>query len=309
MFFVTYVRFVWKHLPVFMIVLIGVSVLNTSLHQIDPPLMDSALLSAVPFITALILLWFAVRKGPVKMKFLLWALMVTLFYCLPLLPQSRPPLDLELQQRIYEISALAQFAVIFIHASRWLDRRGLFWIFGLTFLFGCVLENGGIIMGFFKEGDYLVYIPGIPAPLATMVGWTNVFYISFYALDNILPKMNPIVRGFMCALIGLSLDVAFDPVATKMGWWVWAESLDRRLFTVPLLNFVAWFWAIFPYAAVYYWIRGKETIGEEKKLRWFVGMIPVILIAELAGVLGSLVALGDSRGLEIFRLFFSAWLL
>ncbi|MBN1637198.1 MAG: carotenoid biosynthesis protein [Deltaproteobacteria bacterium] len=301
MFFVTYVRFIWTHLPVFLIMLIGISVLNTSLHQIDPPRMDSALLSAVPFITALILLWFAVRKSPVKINFPLWVLMVTLLYCLPLLPQSRPPLDLELQQHIYEVSTLAQFVIVFIHASRWLDRRGLFWIFGLTFFFGCILENGGIIMGFFQEGDFLVYVPGIPAPLATMVGWTNVFYISFYALDNILPRMNPLARGFMCALIGLSLDVAFDPVATKMGWWVWAESLDRRLFGVPLLNFVAWFWAIFPYAAVYYWVRGKETIGEGKKLRWFAGMIPVILMVELAGVLVSLVIVSDCESLEIFK--------
>ncbi len=292
----------------FFIWLIGLSVLNNALHHVSPPVESVKALSFFPLACSLILLWYACRKeyGGERMlrSFFPWAAGMTILYLTPFMHGLSLPLDMQTQRSIYEFSALAQFGLLLVHARTWFKPWDWVWIFGVTLFFGMILENGGIILGVFSEPGYLLYLPGLPAPLATALGWVNVLYCAFFAVERILPNMSPYGRGLVCALIGLSLDVVFDPVATRLGWWVWAPSLEVKIWEVPIINFIAWFWALFPYVTVYYWVRGMENYGEGRKVIYLVGGFPVILLGEFLGVITNLALAGDWAGLLVIHRFF-----
>ncbi len=303
-------KFVWQNLPVFFIWFIGLSVLNNSLHHIYPPVENAGILSIFPLACSLVLLWFACRKyygdrNALKV-FSSWSVGLTALYLTPFLHGLSLPLEEDTQKLIYEFSALAQFVLLVVHARGWFTREDWIWVFGVTLAFGMILENGGIVLGFFSEPGYLLYLPGIPAPLATALGWANVLYCAFFAVERLLPEMGPLWRGLVCAVIGLSLDIPFDPVATRLGWWVWDPSLSVMIWKVPVVNFIAWFWALFPYAAFYYRVRGMEKYREGRKVGYFVGSFPLILAGEFLGVVLSLTLIGDRAGLIVIRKFFSS---
>lgn len=303
-------KFFWKNLPVFFIWFVGLSVLNNALHHVSPPLESVKALSVAPLAVSLVLLWFACtreRGGKrVWSLFAPWALGMTALYLAPVMHGLSMPLEGETQRLLYELSAFAQFAVLLVHGRTWLARWDWFWIFGVTLLFGMILENGGIILGFFSEPGYLFYLPGLPAPLATMLGWVNVLYCAFFAVEKLLPPMPVLAKGLVCAAVGLSMDLPFDPVATKLGWWVWDPALRVKVWGVPAINYIAWFWALFPYGAAYYWARQWNSWEEGKKVGLFLGSFPLILVVELLGVMVCLSLSGDREGLFIFQRFFSS---
>jgi len=297
-------RFVWKNLPVFLIWLIGLSVLNNALHHISPPMDEIVWLALFPLAASLVLVWFALKResGRFGMKrYIVWAGIMTVLYFTPLMHQVSLPIDQDGQRTLYEMSAFVQFVLIVLHARTWLKEWDWAWVFGITLFFGFILENGGIIMGFFSEPEYRLYLPGLPSPVATAIGWVNVLYCAFFAVERVLPVLHPVARGLICAVLGLSLDIPFDPVATRLSWWVWNPGLDAGIWGVPMINFIAWFWAIFPYAACYYWFRGRLDMEEGRKIGWFIGAIPIILLVGLMGVTGCLVLIGDAKALSIFK--------
>lgn len=300
-------RFIWKNLPVFLIWLIGLSVLNNALHHIVPPMDEILWLTIFPLTASLILLFLAMVKDHGVMKrYLVWALIMITLYFIPLLHSISMPIELDKQRTLYEMSAFVQFSLIVLHARTWLKKWDWAWVFGITLIFGFILENGGIIIGFFSEPEYRLYLPGLSSPVATAIGWVNVLYCAFFAVEKLLPKLHPITRGLVCALIGLCLDIPFDPIATRLSWWVWNPGLDASIWGVPMINFIVWFWAIFPYAACYYWFRARRDMGEGKKIGWFIGVIPLILLVEMIGVTGCLALIGDTDALSIFKSYFTS---
>ena len=64
-----------------------------------------------------------------------------------------------------------------------------------------------------------------------------------------------------------------------------------------MINYIAWFWAIFPYAACCYWFRKRLEMRERKKVGFFIGLILLILL----GVTGCLAVIGDAEALKIFK--------
>ena len=299
--------FIWRNIPIFIIYLTGLSILDTALHEVVPPLKFVPWLCLVPLFTSLILLAFAVRNlrnGFRLRRYLLWSSAMACVYAITLFPRTGTPLSTDTHRLIYEASAIVEFIIIALHARTWLKGWGWVWVFGVTLCFGMILENGGIVMGFFREDGYLLYLPGLGAPVATMIGWVNILYCGFFSVEKLLPKMRPLLRGFVCSCIALSVDIPFDPVATRLSWWVWNDALTMSIWGVPVINFVAWFWALFPYAWCYYWMRLNEGMTEGRKIALFSAIIPVILVAELGGVIVSLSALGDHGALEIVRQFF-----
>jgi len=303
-------RFVWRNLPVFFIWLVGLSMLNNSLHHISPPIQSVRMLSLFPLGVTVGLLWYACRNeygsdGMIR-PFFAWAFGVTAVYFTPFMHGLVLPLDMKTQRLIYEFSALSQFAILLVHSRTWFVRWDWVWVFGVTLLFGFALENGGIFLGVFSEPGYLFYLPWLPAPLATALGWASVLYCAFFAVEKLLPSMPSVKRGLVCALIGLSLDLTVDPVATRLGWWVWETSLEAKIWEVPAINFIAWFWALFPYAALYYWVRGTEKYGEGRKAAYFVAGFPAILLGEFVCVIATLALAGDRASLLVIERFFSS---
>ncbi|HVN72424.1 MAG TPA: carotenoid biosynthesis protein [Desulfomonilia bacterium] len=275
--------------------------MDTALHRITPLLNYAAWLTLVPFFISLTLLGFCLSKGEVfrLKRYCIWAAVLAGIYALTLIPRTSVPLPLDTLRLIYEVSAVTEFIILALHGRTWLKRWDWLWIFCITLVFGMVLENGGILMGFFQEKGYWFYVPGLPAPVATIVGWVNVLYCGFFAVEKLMPEMRPFLRGLVCAVIALSMDIPFDPVATRLAWWVWNDRLTMSIWGVPVVNYVAWFWALFPYAWCYYRVRSYGKCEEGRKIALFSALIPLILVIELAGVLASLLILGDKEALEI----------
>jgi len=294
--------FVWRYLPVFIVWLVGLSMMDTALHQINPPLSHAVWLALVPLAVSLVLLGFAVAKEHGSFHigvYLSWAAVLAAMYLIPVLRSSSLCIPRDTLLLIYEVSALVEFAILALHGRSWLKGHDWVWVFGITSLFGMILENGGIFMGFYREEGYHLYVSGLPAPVATMVGWVSVLYCGFFCVQKILPDMRPVLKGLVCAGIALSMDIPFDPVATRLSWWVWNDSLVLSVWGVPAVNFVAWFWALFPYVWCLYAVRGKINWKEGQKMALFSALIPGILAAELSGVMISLTVLGDAGALQV----------
>jgi hypothetical protein len=302
-------KFVWRYLPVFLIWFIGLGVLNNALHHISPPVRGVGGLALLPLGASLILLWYACRReygeGFIR-RFISWASGMILLYLTPYLHSFSLPLDLGTQKLLYEFSALVFFAILVAHARTWFSFWDWVWVYGVSLVFGLILENGGIMLGVFSEPGFLFYLPALPAPLATGLGWANVLYCAFFAIERVLPPMRPVGRGLACAAIGLSMDLPFDPVATRLGWWVWEASLGAKAWGVPAINFIAWFWALFPYAAFYYRERENRDWSEGKKVGVFVAAFPAILAGEFLGVVATLAVVGDRAALAVMQRFFSS---
>lgn len=298
--------FIWQNIPIFLIWLTGLSMMDTALHRVTPPLAFVSWLTLVPLFTSLILLVFALRKhsdGFRLKSYLLWVSALAGVYAITMFLRTTAPLPMDTQRLIYETSAILEFIIITLHARMWLKGWGWFWVFGFTLFYGMILENGGIIVGFFREEGYLLYLPGLPAPIATMIGWVNILYCGFFSVEKILPELRPMLRGFVCTGIALSMDIPFDPVATRLSWWVWNDALTMSIWGVPVVNYVAWFWALFPYAWCYYRVSSYEGFEKGRKAALFLALIPIILVVELAGVVMSSLILGDKKALEIVAQF------
>jgi uncharacterized membrane protein len=300
-------RFVWKYLPVFIVWLTGIRMTDITLHQFVPSVSYAGWLGLAPLCIVLVLLGFVLQrecgKLPIK-RYLLWISVLIGISIIPFIPREFRPLSLDTNRFIYEMSAIIVFIILIIHGRTWLKRKDWAWIFALTMAYGIILENGGILMGFFREDGYLIYLPFLPAPVATVIGWVSVLYCAYFIVEKVLPVMRPIFRGLVVTGIGLALDISFDPVATAMGWWTWNNTLRMSIWGVPVVNYVAWFWALFPYSWCYYRVRGEVRISEKKKLALNFLLLPAILAVDMCGVVISLLIIGNPGALKIIEDFF-----
>jgi hypothetical protein len=294
--------FVWKNIPIFFIWLTGLSMMDIALHQVIPAMTVVPWLAVIPLAISLILLAIAQARqqgGFHSKRFLPWVAGLAGVYLIPFFSRSSVPLPLETHKIIFEASAIIEFIIFSLHGRTWLKGWDWIWIFVVTLIFGAILENGGILMGFFKEEGYRLYVFGLGAPIATVLGWVNVLYCGFFVVGQVLPDMRPVFKGLICAGTALAMDIPFDPVATRLAWWVWNDALSIGIWGVPVVNYVAWFWALVPYAWCYYRVRSLGGMGEGRKVALFSALIPVILVVELGGVVTSLIILGDERVMEI----------
>ncbi len=179
----------------------------------------------------------------------------------------------------YEFASLLLFGVMAIHCLR---QRGV-WVFALFFvagaIYGMALENGGIEMGFFSEEGYRLYLrPFLPGPLVTALGWCTVLYMVTFITERITDTATPVwLRTALAVGIALSMDLQIDPVAARVGWWVWHPSLPRAHHGVPLINYISWACAIAPFAWHYFSMVSREHGDCGRAIRTFAG-IPVYLV-------------------------------
>jgi uncharacterized membrane protein len=195
-------------------------------------------------------------------------------------------------------------------------------IFLIGMIYGLVLENGGPMQipelgfyGYFWEDMYQIYLFeffgfGIrisSVPLATHLGWSNVFLVCLLfweAIAKAFPKIRKkiVLGGIIMALSGWLLDLNLDPLATRFKWWVWNDNLLPVWFGVPLMNYVAWFWAVGVFGAVWVWIHeilvpGRTNEDKKKQIKllilalfpmWITDTVYVMtcrFIMELAGIM------------------------
>lgn len=199
------------------------------------------------------------------------------------------PLDLDTLTLLYEGT---QYFWVALLVTQLLWSRGawaLLMFFGVTFVYGVLLENTGIAMHFFFEPRFLVYLGPLPAPLATMLGWSVVFYVVFAVTQRFgewVPWLGQRAwaRALVATAIALLLDAQLDPLASMSGvFWKWNELLPEAFLGVPAINFAAWTGAFLPYSYMLFRLLDRSDLSEGQR-NW-----ELFLRVPLAAVLGGLI--------------------
>ncbi len=298
-------REIWANLPIWFVYLEAVSILNFIMANTPAEQFVKAGISRHWFaLTALPpLLWFYAyyRKRlqhttkPIdKARVHRWLLQVTfgvpvaIWALYTILPFLRLELHADWMRRLFEFMQLGWVVVFVAHTLYFggLARFSTFFI--VAWFYGLMLENAGIIMGYFFEPNYLFYLGRLPAPFATMMGWSLVFYtctwIATYFRQYSDRLQNSVVlTSLFTTAIALSVDAQLDPLASLSKYfWEWNSILPNWWLNVPFCNYAAWFGAFMAFSLVYYYFldQGHLTIWQ-KNTKIFL-YTPMICL--LAGV-------------------------
>ncbi len=214
--------------------------------------------------------------------------------------------SLDTLKLVFEVSSLLWFAIMALHC--W-HQRGI-WAFAIFFvagaIYGLALENGGIRMGFFSEEGYGVQLhPVLPGPLVTGVGWCTLFYTVAFITERITTSSSPVwLRAVLAAGLALSIDLQVDPVATRVGWWVWNPALPSFHHGVPLINYLAWACAVLPFAWHYFAMVARGYDARKRAISTLVAVPAYLVVGGIMVMSAACVACGP--GSATMRLFLDA---
>jgi uncharacterized membrane protein len=198
----------------------------------------------------------------------------------------------------FEVMAPLWAAVLAAHCHRERGWPGVIVFFGLGAIYGFILENSGIELGYFDEPAYRIYVPFANTPLCSVAGWCTIFYPSVYVADMLVARLKlrnrVVVPALLVAAAAISTDLHFDPVATKLGMWVWHPTLPPLWYGVPLVNFTSWFAAVFAVAVVYYWVTARTWTPRQRVV---VGVLSIPAALTLSAAL-NLAAIGFLEGFD-----------
>jgi hypothetical protein len=167
--------------------------------------------------------------------------------------------------------------ILCLHHARKQGMANLLRIFA-GILFGVALELATIRqLNAYEYGQFLIMV--LDVPLCIGIAWSCIIYSSMEFSDaSSLPYWaRPILDG----LLALSIDLALDAVAIRLGFWDWGQGLDFQYFGVPFANFWAWFWVVCSFSLGYRLLAWRaDWVG-----LWLSPLLA--LIVGLTGVLGT----------------------
>lgn len=291
---------IWDHLPIWFFYFEAVGLLHflaanvprSELARVGLPIGPFAWTAAFPLFWVLV--YYALRvRGSARLaaygakRYLVLVALAAAPACIWLLYAVAPFLRVELEMRqltrLFEAMQLAWIAVFMVHVAAKRGAPGFATFFGVAWLYGLVLENGGILMGYFFEPGYRFYLGGLPAPFATMMGWC----LAIYACTEIAEELRSHVffgettlgAALLTTALALSLDLQLDPLASLSGvFWRWNDALPRWFLSVPFVNYLAWFCAFLPFSYAWFSISDRTELGSWTKVRWLLVRIPNVCV-------------------------------
>lgn len=118
----------------------------------------------------------------------------------------------------------------------------------ITYLYGFSAELYGVQTGLlFGEYTYgRVLGPKIGGtPLVIGVNWVLLSYSIGVTMNHLFPKGHWLPKGFLAAILMVSLDILIEPVAIQQGFWSWKEGKP------PLQNYLGWFLVSLPLLCIF----------------------------------------------------------
>lgn len=194
--------------------------------------------------------------------------------------------DLTILFEVVQFSWVALFVVQIVSTKGW---HTLLLFFGVTFVYGLLLENTGIVMRYFYEPSFTIYLWFFPAPLCTMLGWCLVFYIVTSVTERLTEWVPWLAEGLwrrvaVATTLALCMDAQLDPLASMSGvFWRWNELLPPAFFGVPVINFAAWFGAISAFSFFVFRVLDRSDWSPGRK-NWEL-FLRVPLASVVAGAL------------------------
>jgi len=194
---------------------------------------------------------------------------------------------------LFEWSQFVWFFLFILHAYFVSGKSRFVTFWCICLIYGIVLENTGIITGYFSESEFKYYLWRLVAPVCTMLGWCIVFYCATRVAEyfrDFFPSWNPspMKMALLTTAIALSFDAQLDPLASLSGiWWKWhalyysPQYIKYSFYLgVPIINYVAWFSAFLPFAYGYFWAYSHPSWGT-KELNWqlFLRLHIIVIVA------------------------------
>ncbi|MDQ4035955.1 MAG: carotenoid biosynthesis protein [Chloroflexota bacterium] len=171
--------------------------------------------------------------------------------------------------------------------------------------FGLLLEEGDqlIFETYHYSSDFFLAVDR--APIVIGLTWALIIAGAMRITDalGVRRRFAPVVDS----VIAISLDLAFDAVAIRMGLWTWRGiGLEEGWFGVPAGNFYAWLFVTAGFSLVTRWLR--HAARERPVLEWLQLLVPIpafaLLLAGLVPftILQPLVDPAPGGGLALFAL-------
>ena len=161
---------------------------------------------------------------------------------------------------LFECLMYSLLAASVLHVYGQRGRAGV-WQVLAGVMFGILLEWATIQQFHaYQYGRFALMIAN-EVPLAIGVGWGIIIYATrLFANATTLPRW---AKPFMAALVALSIDLAMDVVAIRLGMWNWGQGLEFHYFGVPWPNFWAWFWVVWFFSAGLWWLADGESAWQQ----------------------------------------------
>ncbi|MFX0098828.1 MAG: hypothetical protein ACFFCS_04545 [Candidatus Hodarchaeota archaeon] len=208
---------------------------------------------------------------------------------------------------VYELFAIAISLITMLHCYKKRGKWDTIKIYVIGMLYGLVLENGGPmeipflgLTGYFWEENFQIYLFEFfgygyrvsLVPMATHLGWPMVFYLAVVFWEQIykaFPKIKQriIISGLIMTSSGLLFDLAVDVIAARFNWWVWNDNLLPIWFGVPLINYLAWFWAVMMFGWFWAWFHNKPDWDDKKITKWLAICVPTMWLLDTVGFMSS----------------------
>jgi hypothetical protein len=171
---------------------------------------------------------------------------------------------------LLEIGAAAFFVV-----AAWLAlRRGRLPFLELVSAatFGLLLEQGNQIIfeTYEYSPDFVLSIDR--APIVIGLTWALIIAGAMRITDalGVRRRYAPVVDS----VLAISLDLAFDAVAIRMGLWTWRDiGLEKGWFGVPAGNFYAWLFVTWSFSLLSRWLR--DASHRRNVLEWLQLLVPI----------------------------------
>jgi hypothetical protein len=123
----------------------------------------------------------------------------------------------------------------------------------------------------YRYGQFLIMIDD--APLCIALGWAVIIYSSMEFSNRI--QLPDYARPILDALMALTIDLAFDIIAIRLGMWVWIGTpLDQDWFGVPWTNLWAWFIIVWSFST---FIRALRSWKQHCIRQWIYTPLAVLL--------------------------------
>ena len=203
-------------------------------------------------------------------------------------------------------------AISFVLAGVAALRRGRLPFYELisAAVFGILLEEGDQLMfgSYHYSSSWLATIDR--APVAIGLTWALILAGAMRITDALGVRRR--YAPFVDAVLVISLDLAFDAIAIRMGLWTWrGVPASEGWFGVPAGNFYAWLFVALGFSLVSRWLRDGAARRPERD--WLQLLVPIpayaILIVGLIPfiVLQPLLEPGHGNGLGIFVVTFGGF--
>jgi len=166
-------------------------------------------------------------------------------------------------------------AATFFVLAAWLAlRRGRLPFLELisAAMFGLLLEEGDQLI--FETYNYAdAWILSIDrAPIVIGLTWALIIAGAMRITDALGVRRR--LAPFVDSVLAISLDLAFDAVAIRMGLWTWREvGVTDGWFGVPAGNFYAWLFVTWAFSFLSRWLRDASAGRPARE--WLQLAIPI----------------------------------